>query len=79
MHIVRETTGKYYEPRASVNLDSHADGSSVMAVREEAQLAGDQHRIQFAFLCNVRVCISRDYLNETSKLKCKIMNKMTSQ
>jgi hypothetical protein len=37
-----------------------------MAVREEAQFAGDQHRVQFAFLCHVRVCISRYYLNRTN-------------
>ncbi len=49
-------------PRTAVNFHSHADSSTVMAVREEAKLAGDQHRIQFAFLGHISVGIARHYL-----------------
>lgn len=48
----------YILPRAAVNFHSHADSSTVMAVWEEAELAGDQHRIQFALLGHVGVGVA---------------------
>ena len=57
----------YCVPLASVDFDPHADGSSVVAVREEANLAGDQHRVQFPLLCHVRVRIAIQYLKITKE------------
>lgn len=49
-------------PVASINLDPHADSAPVVAVGQEANLAGPNWRVQFIFRLEVRVLVAGDHL-----------------
>lgn len=51
-------------PVASINLDPHADSSPVVAVGQEANLAGPNWRVQFIFGLEVRVLVAGDHLRQ---------------
>lgn len=52
-------------PRASVDLDPHADGSPVMAVGKKAESTGDHHRVQWPLLGHVSVAVAVHHLPTT--------------
>jgi hypothetical protein len=51
-------------PVASINLDPHADSAPVVAVGQEANLAGPNWRVQFVFGLEVRVLVAGDHLQQ---------------
>jgi len=51
-------------PVASINLDPHADSSPVVAVGQEANLAGPDWRVQLIFRLQVRVLVAGDHLKQ---------------
>lgn len=50
-------------PRAPVDLNAHADGTFVVAVGQETDLAGPQRRFEVSLRFQVRVRVSVDYLD----------------
>jgi hypothetical protein len=54
-------------PVASINLDPHADSAPVVAVGQEANLAGPNWRVQFVFGLEVRVLVAGDHLRQKER------------